>query len=54
MAQELTTGLPAGVDRAVIFSVANGRVVDDPEQATGGEVLEYLSDGTTRSTLFIC
>jgi hypothetical protein len=39
-------------DETIIWTDASGRVCDEA-QAAGGEIIEHLDDGTTRSTLFV-
>jgi predicted metal-dependent peptidase len=43
---------PTVVETVLIEVDAEGRVTEDRTQAVGGEVIETLSDGTSRSTLF--
>lgn len=43
---------PTVVETVLIQVDAHGRVTKDDTQAVGGEVIEKMSDGTTRSTLF--
>jgi len=41
------------VSEQVIWVDANGNVTADKDAAVNGEILETLSDGTIRSTLFV-
>lgn len=43
---------PVVVKTVLILVDAQGQVTDDRALAVGGEVLETMSDGVTRSTLF--
>jgi hypothetical protein len=45
-------GQPTVVETVLIEVDAQGRVTKDRTQAVGGEVIEILSDGRSRSTLF--
>jgi len=44
---------PTVVGEQVIWVDAHGDVTQDKAAAVRGEVLQTLSDGTTRSTLFV-
>jgi hypothetical protein len=41
------------VSEQVIWVDADGNVTQDKDKAVEGEIVEKLSDGTTRSTLFV-
>lgn len=43
---------PDVTETTLILTDANGDPTEDRDKAVGGEVLETLADGTTRSTLF--
>lgn len=43
---------PAVVEETLILTDADGNLTEDRDKAVGGEVLQVLEDGTTRSTLF--
>lgn len=43
---------PAVVETTLIMVDADGNRTEDRAAAVGGEVLETLGDGTTRSTIF--
>lgn len=43
---------PEVVDETLILVDADGKVTEDKAAAVGGEIVETLADGTTRSTLF--
>lgn len=40
------------VEETLILTDADGNITEDRDQAVGGEVVQQLEDGTTRSTLF--
>lgn len=43
---------PEVVDETLILVDADGKPTDDKAVAVGGEIVQTLDDGTTRSTLF--
>lgn len=43
---------PRAVAERVIWVDAHGQVTDDKDLAAGGEIIETLADGSTRSTVF--
>lgn len=43
---------PAVVEETLILTDADGNVTENRDEAVGGEVVQRLEDGTTRSTLF--
>lgn len=43
---------PAVVEETLILTDADGNITEDRDQAVGGEIVQTLEDGTTRSTLF--
>lgn len=43
---------PAVVEETLILIDANGDVTEDRDAAVRGEILQTLTDGSTRSTLF--